>query len=396
MKRLKQRKLPDGWEWKQIKDISNNFDEKRIPIKESEREKRRGEYPYCGANGIIDYVDDFLFDGEHILLAEDGGYWDSGENSAYIMNGRFWVNNHAHILKAYEGSCTNQYLTRILNYLDLRKYVTGTTRGKLTQEAMNRIEIPLPPIKIQNKIVSILQNAESISKKRAQSISLIQQLLQSVFLEMFGDPVKNPMGWEKKSLEELIADRSGIICGPFGSQLKIGEYVEEGIPVIGIDNIDVNKFILAKPKFITTEKASQLKSFEVKPRDVLVTRTGTVGRSCVLPDDVGRAVIGPNLLKISFDRQTMLPEVFSAAISYFPSISQKIKRVSPGATVAVLNTKNLKALKIAVPPMTLQASFVNRLSVIRRLTDAQRRSDLEIDSINGALFNNAFKGELAT
>ena len=112
-----ERELPAGWVWKRLGEIVDNYDNERIPLKSEDRQKRKGIYPYCGANGIIDYIDGFLYDGEYLLLAEDGGYWGTGENSAYLMRGKFWVNNHAHILQAKKNLGENAFLMKILNHL---------------------------------------------------------------------------------------------------------------------------------------------------------------------------------------------------------------------------------------------------------------------------------------
>ena len=134
------------------------YDSKRIPLSEQERAKRRGPYPYCGATGIIDYIDGYIFDGEYVLLAEDGGYFGPFEQSAYIMSGKFWVNNHAHVLRAISGKSNNWFLMYFLNYIDLRPYIVGSTRTKLNQEYMRKINISLPPIPEQQTIAHVLMS----------------------------------------------------------------------------------------------------------------------------------------------------------------------------------------------------------------------------------------------
>ena len=126
------------WETKRLGDVTENYDRLRKPVNSLERAKMRGEYPYCGANGVVDHVNSYIFDGEYVLLAEDGGYWGGGENSAYLMNGKFWVNNHAHILKAKEQYTDNHYLWFILNFLDISPLIGGDARGKLTQALMSK------------------------------------------------------------------------------------------------------------------------------------------------------------------------------------------------------------------------------------------------------------------
>ena len=135
--------FPEHWEVMPLENVVNIFDKQRIPLNEAHRQQMQGEYPYCGANGVVDYVNDYIFDGEHILLAEDGGYWSSFENSAYLMSGKFWVNNHAHVLQAKQNLSHNYFLMCQLNYLDIKPFITGTTRGKLNQGMMKRVPLVL-------------------------------------------------------------------------------------------------------------------------------------------------------------------------------------------------------------------------------------------------------------
>jgi len=156
-------RIPEDWDIKKLEDIVEIYDSKRIPLNEIERLNRKGPYPYCGANGIIDYIDNYIFDGEFVLLAEDGGYYGPFENSAYLMSGKFWANNHVHVLKAKEEISNNRFLVYMLNFLDLRPYLVGSTRPKLNQEAMRKIKIPLPPLEEQKAIAEVLS---TIDKKK--------------------------------------------------------------------------------------------------------------------------------------------------------------------------------------------------------------------------------------
>ena len=150
----------DSWKVMPLEEVANVLDKKRVPLNQSQRQQMQGEYPYCGANGVLDYVNDYIFDGEYVLLAEDGGYWGSFENSAYLMRGKFWVNNHAHILQAKQGRSDSYFLTCQLNYLDINPFISGTTRGKLNQGIMKGIPLALPPLPEQRAIAHVLQTIQ--------------------------------------------------------------------------------------------------------------------------------------------------------------------------------------------------------------------------------------------
>lgn len=138
------------------------LDSQRIPINSSERSKRKGIYPYYGANGIQDCIDNYIFDGEFVLLAEDGGHFDDfNENTiAQYVCGKIWVNNHAHILQTKK--CNTKFLYFMLEHKDIRSYINGTSRSKLNQEDMLQISIPLPIEAVQTKITTLLSGIENV------------------------------------------------------------------------------------------------------------------------------------------------------------------------------------------------------------------------------------------
>lgn len=141
-------------------EVTINLDRKRIPLSAMERSKRQGRYRYYGAQGVIDHVDDYLFDGKYLLIAEDGENLKSNkQNIAQIVSGQFWVNNHAHIVQTNE-KCNIDYLCYLLNNMDLSGFITGSAQPKLSQANMNAIPLALPDKKQQDKIVSILSSID--------------------------------------------------------------------------------------------------------------------------------------------------------------------------------------------------------------------------------------------
>lgn len=143
-----------------LKDICTNYDAKRRPITKNKRVS--GLYPYYGASGIVDYVKDFIFDDDYLLVSEDGANLLSRVTPiAFSISGKTWVNNHAHILK-FQNYITQRYVEIYLNSIDLAKYISTAAQPKLTQENLNKIEIPLPPLEEQNRIVAILDRFDKI------------------------------------------------------------------------------------------------------------------------------------------------------------------------------------------------------------------------------------------
>lgn len=137
-------------------EVSVNYDKKRVPLSGAQREKRKGTYRYYGAQGVIDYIDDFIFDGTYLLIAEDGENLKSKkQNIAQVVNGQFWVNNHAHIVTGND-LCDTHYLCYLINSMDLSGYITGSAQPKLSQANLNAVTLLLPQIDVQKKIVNYI------------------------------------------------------------------------------------------------------------------------------------------------------------------------------------------------------------------------------------------------
>src|SRR5262249_11557560 len=128
------------------------------PVNSDERQKRQGDIPYYGATGRVGWIDDFLFDEELVLVGEDGApFLDKSKPIAYLISGKSWVNNHAHVLRATAGLTSNQFIKHYLDTVDFADYVTGSTRLKLTKSAMNSIPVLLPPLPEQRRIVAAVE-----------------------------------------------------------------------------------------------------------------------------------------------------------------------------------------------------------------------------------------------
>ena len=157
-------------------------DDSRKPINDGVRgSMKEGElYPYYGATGVVDYINDYITDEELLCIAEDCGNYKAGEDSSYIINGKAWVNNHAHLVKAKE-CCEIKYLHQYLKITDLMPYVSGTTRLKLTQKKMKEIPVLLPSIELQNKFVSIAEQADKSESDILYGITGLTKNIKTIY-----------------------------------------------------------------------------------------------------------------------------------------------------------------------------------------------------------------------
>ncbi len=175
------RKLEDV-ERVQIGDVVEILDSMRKPVTKSDR--KSGKYPYYGATGILDYVDDYLFDEKLVLVGEDGAKWGEGENTAFIAEGKYWVNNHAHVFRPNRTKVLDEFIVGVLNAMDLSEYITGVTVPKLNQKKLREIKIPLPPLEIQKQLVAEAEKEEEIIASNRRLIELMEEKISTVLEEI--------------------------------------------------------------------------------------------------------------------------------------------------------------------------------------------------------------------
>ena len=184
-----------------LEDCCEILDSMRVPITAANRQE--GPYPYYGANGIQDYVVDYIFDDDLVLLAEDGGNFGSKTKPiAYRVSGKCWVNNHAHVLKPKEGMNVD-FLCYSLMFYNTDGLVNGATRQKLTQTVMRKMLIPDMPIDKQMEIVNQLNKVIAIRNIRQQELEKLDELIKARFVEMFGTLDSPTQEFRKATLKEL-------------------------------------------------------------------------------------------------------------------------------------------------------------------------------------------------
>lgn len=197
-----------GAEWREVTlgDLTENFDGIRVPVKEADR--RPGPYPYYGASGIVDHVDGFLFDGEYLLIAEDGENLRTRNTPiAFLARGKFWVNNHAHIVRA-NGSANTRFLMYALSATEISGYLTGSTMPKLTQGNLNRIPVLAPPLDEQRAIARILGSLDDKIELNRRMSETLEAMARALFKSWFVDfdPVRAKADGRDTGLPKHIAD----------------------------------------------------------------------------------------------------------------------------------------------------------------------------------------------
>ena len=333
-------KVPENWCWTYLLNgFAECKDGNRKPINASERAEREGDIPYYGATGQAGWIDDYLTDEQLVLLGEDGApFLELLKDKAYLIEGKAWVNNHAHIIKSHYGEVGNKYILHYLNVFNFHGYVNGTTLLKLTQASMRTIPVPLPPLAEQKRIVEQIENlfakldearekAQEILdtfndrkaailykafqgnltkqwRKEHSDISAIEYLRK---IEKSGEDFskKEFKFWESNELPKTWAEsKIGNLlyfAGRIGWKgLKADEYTEEGPLLLSVYNLnDGDEVSYNRVYHITTERYEESPEIMVEIGDVLLTKDGAgIGKLGYVKELPQEATINSSLLLI--------------------------------------------------------------------------------------------------
>jgi type I restriction enzyme S subunit len=272
----------------------------------------------------------------------------------------------------------------------------GANLPRISPRSLSEFPIVAPQaVDEQERIAAILDKADVICQRRRQTIVEIDALLRASYLQIVGSGNREFQRWPSCRIEQLAAKHPGAMrTGPFGSDLRHNEFVDNGIAVLGIDNAVSNRFEWGERRFITPEKYEGLRRYKVLPGDVIVTIMGTTGRSAVVPHDIPEAITTKHLATITLNQELALPEFIAFAIHSDPKIIHQIKRANKGAIMDGLNLGIIRKLEIAMPPMKQQKFFA---ALVRRMNTQKsicQQPDTSGEALLASLYQIAFRGEL--
>jgi type I restriction enzyme, S subunit len=427
--------LPIGWTWATLQDCVDILDGKRVPINSREREQRKvgklesALFPYYGATGLVDWIDDFLFDEEIVLLGEDGApFLEPFKAKAYLIKGKSWVNNHAHVLRAISGLLSNFYLCYYLNTFRYNGFVTGTTRLKLNQALMRKIPIPLAPFSEQLRIVGKVEELFSFLDAGVASLHVVQAQLkryrQAVlkaafegkltkewrkshkctmekaheFLEQFQSEEKQrfrqiqvPEEWAWINLEQLSAN----IVDCLHSTAK---FTEAGKFCIDTTCIETNKILFEKARLVSDETFKErVRRLVPKEGDVFFAREGTIGTAVVVPPTVDLC-LGQRMMMFRL-RQGIIPFYFTWGL-LSPMFEKQWKPKVMGTTAPHVNIKDLRQMVLPVTCPEEQQVIVNeveaQISVMNNVEKTVFSNLNQIALLRQSILTRAFAGKLVT
>ena len=358
-------------------EVCEVLDSKRVPITAANRVS--GQYPYYGANGVQDYVADYIFDDELVLLAEDGGNFGSKEKPiAYRVSGKCWVNNHAHVLKP-KAVIDVDYLCYSLMFYDVSGLVNGATRQKLTQSDMRKMEIPLRTMVEQKKIVCRLNKLTELISLRKQQLAKLDELVKARYVEMFGDINVNNKKWMTYPLGKLCT----IVRG--GSPRPIERYLGGTIPWIKIGDATTgeNIYLNSTKEYIIEEGVK--KSRMIKAGSLIFANCGvSLGFARIITFD---GCIHDGWLAME-DIDEKLDKIF--LLYSLNQMTEYFRKTAPAGTQPNLNTNIMKMHRQIVPPMEMQKAFISFVKCADRQKQIVQQSLDKLELMKKALMQEYF------
>ena len=287
------------------------------------------------------------------------------------------------------------YLYWALGSIDYDRLVDRAAKGKTLNKAKLKIlQIPLPLLAEQKRIAGILDAADALRAKRREALAQLDTLLQATFLDMFGDPVTNSMGWEEEHLPNLVSKRKhSLKRGPFGGALKKEIFVPEGFKVYEQRNVIYNDFN-AGSYFVKKSDYRRLIAFNVLPNDLLISCSGTIGRIAAVSVDAAPGIMNQALLKITLDESRMLNAFFLGLWRSQP-FEQQVLGMTHGTGMKNMKSMNeLKSIKFLTPPLRFQHRFAAIAESVEQQRASQRAHLAELDTLFASLQSRAFREEL--
>ena len=352
-----------------------------------------GEYPfYTSSENQSKYLNDFQH-GPGCLVFGTGG-----KASVHLTTSRFSTSTDCITIKpkpvtGIDAGYVFQYFKGNMQVLE--NGFKGAGLKHISKAYLSDIQILYPEeIDDQRRIAHLLGKVEGLIAHRKQHLQQLDDLLRSVFLEMFGDPIVNPRGFPVRRLSEFyISPKEGTKCGPFGSALKKVELVEAGVPVWNMDNIGPDgQMVLPFRMWITPKKYDDLSAYSVQDGDIVISRAGTVGKMCVARMHGQPAIISTNLIRVRLGSE-LRPLHFVSLMLYCKGRVGRLKTGADGAFTH-MNTGVLDSLEFPYPAIELQNRFAVIVEKVEGIKSRYQQSLTDLEVLYGALSQKAFKGEL--
>ncbi|ATU08596.1 restriction endonuclease subunit S [Methanohalophilus portucalensis] len=380
-----QRELPEGWNKFKLGELTRI----RTGKLDVNAQDINGKYPFFTCSQKVYSIDFYDYDCECVLVA------GNGDLNVKYYNGKFNAYQRTYIIESLDQRILDvKYLYYFLNkYISiLRNKSIGGVIKYIKLGYLKDIKIPIPKLEIQKKIVYILEKSEDTKRLRAQADELTQQLLQSLFLEMFGDPANNPNGFDQVKLGDIGDVSSGLTLNGQRRNNKQNLY-----PYLRVANVFRNKFNLSEIKYIHVSN-SELDRFLLKKNDVLIVEghgnIEEIGRSAVWNGQISNCVHQNHIIKVRLNEKYISPFFVSYFLNMYGNNGYFSSKSRTTSGLNTISTNKVKNTKVCLPPIGLQKKFERIVVNMKQIQDIQKPSKQHIENLFNSLVQKAFKGEL--
>jgi type I restriction enzyme S subunit len=354
----------------------------------STKELKEDGFPVYGANGKIGFYGSYTHEHPTVLITCRGATC----GTINISEPKSYVNGNAMALDNLSEEVNLYYIAHYLRFRKLDDVISGSAQPQITGQGLSNLQIPLPPLEQQKKIAAILDASDAYTQKTKALIAKYDELTQSLFLNMFGDPVKNEKGWEKKEFKEYILEvKNGITRRPKSEEDNSGD------KVLKLKHIRSNYINYDCENRIMLEESEKQK-FVVEIGDLLFIRVNGnpdyVGR-CALHNDINQEVYyNDHIMRVRYNFNYYNGLFLSQYLNYPYGQSEISKQIKTSAGQHTINQGGLEKLNLIIPPIQLQNKFAERVQAIE-VQKAQAQVSLEkAEELFNSLLQRAFKGEL--
>lgn len=413
--------LPAGWCRTSLESLVEILDSMRVPLNATERERRiAGKapselFPYFGATGKVGEIDAHIFDEPLILVGEDGApFLDPLRNKAYLVDGKCWVNNHAHVLKSIDGLSDRRFIANFLNFVDYRDFVTGTTRLKLTQAALRSIPVPVPPLteqkRIADKLDRLLARVDACRERLDRVPALLKRFRQSVLVAATSGELTRewraarlqeseigaglPSTWDERKIGDLGKVQLGRQRSP---KFHTGDSMRPYLRVQNVfeDRIDISDVM--EMNF----PPDDISRYELKYGDILLNEGQSpqyLGRPAMFRNEIPGACFTNTLIRFQAHRELVSPEYALLVFRHHMHSGRYVAEGNITTNIAHLGAGRFAAVEFPLPPLDEQTEIVRRTESLFEMASKLEARLQEATALaqrtTPATLAKAFRGEL--
>ena len=362
--------MKQNWEYKKLGDVCDIIcgqDYKAVL-------DDNGKYPIYGTGGIMGYASEYRCPANSVIIGRKGSI-----NNPLFVESEFWNVDTAFGMVPNKQFLNAKYFFYFCRNYDFTRHNVAVTIPSLRRIDLVKIPVPVPPLAEQQRIVAELDLLTGIIDKLKAQLKELDTLAQSIFYDMFGDPIENEKGWPTNTIQSIALKYTD---GPFGSNLKSEHYQESGVRIIRLQNIGVNEFVDTDKAFISEEHYKTLEKYTCYPGDIVI---GTLGepnlRACIVPQNIERAVNKADCVLCRVRKEIVSEIYLCRVLNEKKFVEAQCQLFSHGQTRARISAGQLKNTYIPIPPLTLQQEFADKIQSIEKQKAAVNQSIAETQTL---------------